>query len=73
MPYGNVRAEMPEERLHVFRSLPFIGKKIGGRDHTTVLHGVRLVKSLIEAGDAETIAAVDQIIERLQVRGGAHD
>jgi Bacterial dnaA protein helix-turn-helix len=55
------------------RSLPFIGKKIGGRDHTTVLHGVRLVKGLIEAGDAETIAAVDQIIERLQVGGGAHD
>jgi chromosomal replication initiation ATPase DnaA len=49
------------------RSLPFIGKKIGGRDHTTVLHGVRVVKGLILAGDAETIAAVNQIIERLQV------
>jgi chromosomal replication initiator protein len=49
------------------RSLPFIGKKIGGRDHTTILHGVRVVKGLIVAGDAERIAAVDQIIERLQV------
>jgi chromosomal replication initiation ATPase DnaA len=49
------------------RSLPFIGKKIGGRDHTTILHGVRVVKGLILAGDAETIAAVDQIIERLQI------
>jgi chromosomal replication initiation ATPase DnaA len=49
------------------RSLPFIGKKIGGRDHTTILYGVRVVKGLIVAGDAETIAAVDQIIERLQV------
>jgi chromosomal replication initiation ATPase DnaA len=49
------------------RSLPFIGKKIGGRDHTTILHGVRVVKGLILAGDAETIAAVQQITERLQV------
>jgi chromosomal replication initiation ATPase DnaA len=50
------------------RSLPFIGKKIGGRDHTTVLHGVNVVKGLIEAGDAETIAAVDQIVEQLHTQ-----
>jgi hypothetical protein len=55
------------------RSTLFIGRHMGGRDHTTVLHGVRVVKGLIEAGDTETIAAVDQIIERLQVTGGAHD
>jgi Bacterial dnaA protein helix-turn-helix len=54
-------------------SLPFIGRRMGGRDHTTILHGARVVKGLIEAGDTETIAAVDQIIERLQVTGGAHD
>jgi chromosomal replication initiation ATPase DnaA len=52
------------------RSLPFIGKKIGGRDHTTVLHGVRVVKGLILAGDAETIAAVRQITEHLQMTAG---
>jgi hypothetical protein len=50
------------------RSLPFIGKKIGGRDHTTILHGVNVVKGLIEAGDAETIAAVDQIVEQLHTQ-----
>jgi hypothetical protein len=53
--------------------LPFIGSKIGGRDHTTILHGVRVIKALIDAGDAKTAAAVNQIIERLQVAGGAHD
>jgi hypothetical protein len=53
--------------------LPFIGSKIGGRDHTTILHGVRVVEALIDAGDAETATAVDRIIERLQVTGGAHD
>jgi hypothetical protein len=55
------------------RSLVFIGRRIGDRDHTTVLHGVRVVKGLLDAGDAETIAAVNQIIERLQIAGGAHD
>lgn len=33
------------------RSLPEIGRLIGGRDHTTVLHGVSKIGSLIEAGD----------------------
>jgi hypothetical protein len=47
------------------RSFPFIGSKIGGRNHTTILHGVRAVKALIDAGDAETIAAVNRIVELL--------
>jgi chromosomal replication initiator protein len=29
-----------------FLSLPQIGQRIGGRDHTTVLHGVRKTRSL---------------------------
>jgi chromosomal replication initiation ATPase DnaA len=49
------------------RSLPFIGQIMGDRDHTTVLHGVRAVQGLIDAGDGETIAAVDRIVEQLQV------
>jgi chromosomal replication initiator protein len=51
------------------RSLPFIADKIGGRDHTTILHGIRAVKTLLDAGDAETVAAVNVIIEKLT--GGA--
>lgn len=31
------------------RSLPFIGKMFGGRDHTTVLHAVRKMRPYIEA------------------------
>jgi chromosomal replication initiation ATPase DnaA len=49
------------------RSLPFIGKKIGDRDHTTILHGVRAVESLLDAGDVATTVAVQLITERLQV------
>ena len=33
------------------RSLPEIGRLLGGKDHTTILHGWRKVASLIAAGD----------------------
>lgn len=33
------------------RSLPEIGRLLGGRDHTTILHGVRKIARLIELGD----------------------
>jgi chromosomal replication initiation ATPase DnaA len=44
------------------RSLPEIGKRFGGRDHTTVLHAVRRIKDLVEsdgsiADDVRTIKA----------------
>jgi Bacterial dnaA protein helix-turn-helix len=55
------------------RSLPFIAHNMGGRDHTTILHGVRAIKGLLDAGDGEIIGAVHQIIERLRIAGGAHD
>ena len=42
------------------RSLPEIGRRFGGRDHTTVLHAVRKIEKLV-CGDrefADTIAAL---------------
>lgn len=44
------------------RSLPEIGRKFGGRDHTTVMHAVRKVEELIEA-DAQ-IAQDTDILRR---------
>jgi chromosomal replication initiation ATPase DnaA len=38
---------------------------MGGRDHTTIVHGWRAVRSLIDSGDAGTIAAIVRIIEQL--------
>jgi chromosomal replication initiator protein len=49
------------------RGTPFIGRRIGNRDHTTILHGVRAVNALLDAGDAETIADVGAIKARLQL------
>lgn len=40
------------------RSLPEIGRRIGGRDHSTVLHAVRKIQALIDNSDARTIADV---------------
>jgi chromosomal replication initiator protein len=39
------------------KSLPEIGRRFGGRDHTTVLYGIRQVKRRIET-DAEVAADV---------------
>ncbi len=47
------------------RSLPEIGRKFGGRDHTTVMHGVKKVEELM-AGDpafAEDVELLEQMLE----------
>ena len=47
------------------RSLPEIGRRFGGRDHTTVLHAVRKIEGLIE-GDkalAEEIELLKRMID----------
>ena len=44
------------------RSLPEIGRKFGGRDHTTVMHAVRKIEELINLD--ETIAQDVEVIER---------
>lgn len=39
-----------------------IGRRFGGRDHTTAIHAIRKIKSLLE-GDADLRAAVDKITQ----------
>ena len=47
------------------RSYPDIGRRFGGRDHTTVLHGVRRIEELI--GQDEQIARdVEALIRKLR-------
>jgi chromosomal replication initiator protein len=46
-------------------SLPDIGRQFGGKDHTTVLHGYKQIKRLVE-NDAQFKAEIDQLVTRLQ-------
>lgn len=55
-------------REHTLLSLPAIGRRLGGRDHTTVLHGHRKVKQMIEAGDVRLAADIDNIKWELGIR-----
>jgi chromosomal replication initiator protein len=45
------------------RSLPEIGRRFGGRDHTTVLHAVRKIENLV--GNDNTLAEEIELLKRL--------
>jgi hypothetical protein len=45
-------------------SLPDIGRRFGGRDHTTVLHAVRKIEALV-AKDMVLAATVERIKDRI--------
>jgi chromosomal replication initiator protein len=47
------------------RSLPEIGRRFGGRDHTTVIHAVRQIEKLRKA-DAELDADVRLLLRQLE-------
>jgi chromosomal replication initiator protein len=50
------------------RSLPEIGRRFGGRDHTTVLHACRRIEALIDE-DPLFRQEVDFLSQMLQRRG----
>jgi len=52
-------------RTMTTKSLPEIGRRFGGRDHTTVLHALRKIGMLIaiDAELAEKVAAIKETIE----------
>ncbi len=47
------------------RSLPEIGRRFGGRDHTTIMHGVRKIEELATADNilAEDLAMLRRLLE----------
>ncbi|SNR33940.1 chromosomal replication initiator protein DnaA [Paracoccus sediminis] len=45
------------------RSLPEIGRRFGGRDHTTIMHGIRKIEELL--ADDKTIAEDVAMLKRL--------
>ena len=46
------------------RSMPDIGRRFGGRDHTTVLHAVRKIQQLYQE-DNQLRQTIDNLKERL--------
>lgn len=48
-------------------SLPAIGRVMGGRDHTTILHGIRTITAML-ATDPEMSASVDSIRAAINLR-----
>ncbi len=50
-------------RKHTTLSFPQLGEEFGGRDHSTIQHGVRKIQERIDGGDPE-LAYQMQIIER---------
>lgn len=52
-------------RVLTMHSLPRIGRQLGGREHTSVMHGVRKTQSRILFNDQATINAVDEIMANL--------
>jgi chromosomal replication initiator protein len=47
------------------RSLPEIGRKFGGRDHSTVIHAVRLIEDL-RTRDADMDGDVRSLLRQLE-------
>jgi chromosomal replication initiator protein len=47
------------------RSLPDIGRRFGGRDHTTVLHAVRRIEEL-RAGDPQLARDLETLVRKLR-------
>lgn len=47
------------------RSLPEIGRRFGGRDHSTVLHAIRKVNELMEK-DEELVKEIGELTRKLQ-------
>ncbi len=50
------------------RSFPEIGQMLGGRNHATVIHGVRAIHGRLCAGDPATIEHVDALAAKFAVR-----
>ena len=53
-------------RRYTRMSLPEIAKRVGKKDHTTVLSGIRRVDRLIEKNDEALIAQIADIREQLE-------
>jgi len=54
-------------KLRPDMSYPMIGRLFGGRDHTTIIHGIRVVQERIESDPAYR-AKIGRVFERVAQR-----
>ncbi len=54
--------------VHTLQSTTAIGRTLGDRDHTTVIHGVRSIQSRVLFHDADVINALDEIATMLCIK-----
>jgi chromosomal replication initiator protein len=47
-------------------SFPRIGKLMGGKDHTTVLHGTRRIQAMLDAGNESLSDFISRASARLE-------
>ena len=52
-------------KVLTLRSLPEIGRRFGGRDHTTVLHAVRKIEALV-GNDNALAEEIESLKRQLQ-------
>jgi hypothetical protein len=60
-------------RYHTTMSLPQIGRRLGGRDHTTILSAVRKIDRLLAQGRDDIRAAIDAILAQMNAQQEAVD
>lgn len=65
MVWPRQRAFFIADRVRPDLSLPNIGRRTGGRDHTTVMHGIRAAEKRYEADENEEVALVDATLRQL--------
>lgn len=66
MPVARIRqVAMYLAKAMTEKSMPEIGRRFGGKDHTTILHAVRRIKALMET-DRELADEVAEIKYRLE-------
>ncbi len=53
--------------VHTMQSTTAIGRALGGRDHTTVIHGLRSIQSRVLFRDPLVINALDEIANMLSI------
>lgn len=59
------RAMLLARRIRPDLSLPNIGRRMGGRDHTTVLYGAARVERRLQEGEQDELNAVAQTLQYL--------